>query len=127
MRKRAGFSIVSSLEQLGQTPIPPSLIALTPEIFVQDLTWLLVGWLADRGASALPSWYDPSAETIKYQDSTTQEWHNCTHQPNYQSIYSAYLRVGQDAVTGELGVKTTADSEYAVEKGCISQAVLGDT
>ena len=90
--------------------------------FVQDLKWLLIGWLYGADRKDFPEWYDPEAESIKYQDRFTSEWRNCTHQPNYCSIYSAYHRLTQDGITGELGVKVSAVQQYAAEQRCIKAA-----
>ena len=95
--------------------------------FIQDLTRLLVGWLYGTDQKDLPEWYDPTAEGIKFQGRTTGEWRPCTHQPNYCSIYSAYQRLGQDGITGELGVKVSAVQRYAAEQRSIKAAQTLDT
>ena len=95
--------------------------------FIQDLTWLLVGWLYMTDKKDLPDWYDPTAEAIKYQDRATLEWRPCTHQPNYCSFYSAWQRMGHDGITGELGVKVSAVQRYAAELRSIKAAQALET
>ena len=83
---------------------------------------MLIGWLHNVDQKDLPEWYDPTAEAIKYQDRNTLEWRPCTHQTNYCSFYSAYRRLGQDGITGELGVKVSAVQRYAAEQRSIKAA-----
>ena len=114
------------------TSVWPDPTALEPHgegsgSYVQDLAWLLVGWLYGRDPKALPSWYDLEADAIKYRDRSTGQIFACTHQPNYQTFYSAWHRIGQDSVTGELGGKVSATQEYAAERRSISQAVVSGT
>ena len=90
--------------------------------YVQDLSWLLIGWLYGRDPAALPSWYDPSSELIEYKDCTIWQVFPCTHQPNYKTFYSAWQRFVQDSFAGELGVKISAVQEYAAEKRRVAQA-----
>ena len=94
---------------------------------MQDLSWLLIGWLYGHDPEALPSWYDPDADSIKYRDRQTGQIFACTHQPNYRTFYSAWHRLGQDSVTGELGVKVSAIQEYAAGRRSIMQAEVADT
>ena len=94
---------------------------------MQDLSWLLIGWLYGRDPKALPSWYDPDAELIKCKDRTTGQVYSCTHQPNYRTFFAAWHRLGKDSVTGELGVKVSAVQEYAAQRRSIAQAEVADT
>ena len=90
--------------------------------YVQDLSWLLVGWLYGTRPEDLPVWYNPSAKCICYQDRTTNEVFPWTHQPNYGTFYSACHKMTQDSVTGELGTKFTAVQEYFACKRQVTQA-----
>ena len=90
--------------------------------FIQDLSFLLIGWLMHIDRKDLPEYYDPHAESIKFQDRTTGQWKPCTHQPNYCSFYSAWQRMGHDGITGELGVKVSAMQRYAAEMRSIRAA-----
>ena len=92
--------------------------------FVQDLAWLFIGWLYNKDLSDFPNGYDPDAECIKYRDELLQEWCTCTHQPNFKTFYSAWHRIQHDSLSGELGVKVMAQSEYAAQKRSISGAVI---
>ena len=90
--------------------------------YIQDLSWLLVGRLRGKRPTEFPIWYDPNAEFICYRDRTTNETLPCTHQCKYGTIYSAWHRMAQDSVTGELGTKNSAVQEYAASKRRVIQA-----
>ena len=90
--------------------------------YIQDLSWLLIGWLHAKNPAALPDWYDSEAEFISYKDRTTGQVLPCTHQCNYKTFYSAWHRISQDSVTGELGTKISAVQEYAASKRRVAQA-----
>ena len=95
--------------------------------YIQDLTWLLIGWLQGKNLSELPDYYDPDAKAIVYCDRTTGEYQPCTHLPNFVTFYAAFHRIEQDSVTGELGVKVAAAQKYAAMKRGIAKAALPST
>ena len=90
--------------------------------YIQDLSWLLIGWLHGKKPAALPDWYDEESEFICYKDRTTGQVLPCTHQCNYKTSYAAWRRMTQDSVTGELGTKISAVQEYAASKRRVAQA-----